>query len=115
MKASGEEFDCAVVIESLDEVKHWVRNLVRRENASFSLPLTHANFYPDFIVELVDGRILVIEYKGEAYKTNDDSAEKRAVGELWAKNSDGKCLFLMAVKKDEHGQGIRQQILNIIG
>lgn len=115
LKASGEEFDCAVVIESLKEVKHWVRNLVRRESASFSLPLAHANFYPDFIVELVDGRILVIEYKGEAYKTNDDSAEKRMVGELWAKNSQGKCLFLMAVKKDEYGQDVRQQILNVIG
>ena len=64
MKASGEEFDCARVIDLIPQVKHWVRNLVRREAASFSLPLANGNFYPDLIVELQDGRLLVIEYKG---------------------------------------------------
>lgn len=114
MKATGEEFECAQVIDLLPDVKHWVRNLVRREEAAFSLPLANGNFFPDFIVELNDGRILVVEYKGEAYKTNDDSAEKRLVGDLWAKQSGGNCLFLMAVKKDEKGQGVRQQILQAI-
>lgn len=114
MKSSGEEFDCAQIIDLMPEVKHWVRNLVRRDEASFSLPLAHGNFFPDFIVELDDGRILIVEYKGEAYKTNDDSAEKRLVGDLWAKHSQGNCLFLMAVKKDENGQGVHQQILNAI-
>lgn len=115
MKSNGEEFDCAQIIDLMPEVKHWVRNLVRRDEASFSLPLAHGNFFPDFIVELNDGRILIVEYKGEAYKTNDDSAEKRLVGNLWAKHSKGNCLFLMAVKKDENGQGVRQQLLDVIG
>lgn len=115
MKSNGEEFDCAQIIDLMPEVKHWVRNLVRRNEASFSLPLANANFYPDFIVELKDGRLLIVEYKGEAYKTNDDSAEKRLIGNLWAKSSQGNCLFLMAVKKDEYGQGVRQQIMNVIG
>lgn len=115
MKSTGEEFGCAQIIDLMPEVKHWVRNLVRREEASFSLPLAHGNFFPDFIVELNDGRILIVEYKGEAYKTNDDSAEKRLVGDLWAKHSQGNCLFLMAVKKDESGQGVRQQLLKVIG
>ncbi len=114
MKASGEEFDCAQVIDLMPQVKHWIRNLFRREAASFSLPLANGNFYPDFIVELIDGRILIVEYKGEVYKSNDDSAEKNAVGNLWAKNSDGNCLFLMVIKKDENGQVIQQQILNCI-
>jgi len=114
MKSSGEEFDCAQTIDLLPQVKHWVRNLVRRGEASFSLPLAHTNLYPDFIVELQDGRILVVEYKGKPYETNDDSAEKRMVGELWASHSQGQCLFLMAVKKDDKGQDVRQQILNLI-
>ena len=42
-----------------------------------------------------DGRILIVEYKGEHLWSNDDSEEKRAIGELWAERSDGKCLFLM--------------------
>lgn len=114
MKSSGEEFDCAQVIDLMPEVKHWVRNLVRRDEASFSLPLANANFFPDFIVELNDGRILIVEYKGEAYKTNDDSAEKRLVGDLWAKHSQGNCLFIMAVKKDDKGQNVQQQIRQAI-
>ncbi|MEY8201316.1 MAG: DEAD/DEAH box helicase family protein [Colwellia sp.] len=114
MKSTGEEFDCAQIIDLMPDVKHWARNLVRRDAASFSLPLAHGNFFPDFIAELNDGRIIIIEYKGEAYKTNDDSAEKRLVGDLWAKHSEGNCLFLMAVKKDERGQGVHQQILNAI-
>src|SRR5690554_7703458 len=30
LKASGEEFECAKAIESLPQVKYWIRNLVRR-------------------------------------------------------------------------------------
>jgi type III restriction enzyme len=67
-------------------------------------------FYPDFIVELLDGRLLVVEYKGKVYATNDDSREKRTVGDVWAQKSGGKCLFLMAELKDAHGKGIFQQI-----
>jgi len=114
MKSHGEEFDCAQTIDLMPEVKHWVRNLVRREEASFSLPLANGNFFPDFIVELHDGRILVVEYKGKAYETNDDSAEKKLVGELWAKHSRGNCLFLMAVKKDKNGQNVLQQLRQAI-
>lgn len=70
-------------------------------------------FYPDFVVVLNDGRILVIEYKGEPYKTNDDSKEKKNLGELWAEKSNGKCLFLMAVK-DDNGVDVKGQIERII-
>lgn len=115
LKADGEEFECAKAIESLPQVKYWIRNLVRRDEASFWLPLAHAKFYPDFICELNDGRMLVVEYKGEAYVSNDDSAEKRAVGNKWAELSNGKCLFIMAVKKDGQGRDVRQQILSAVG
>ena len=70
--------------------------------------------YPDFVAELNDGRLLVIEYKGQVYKTNDDSKEKIAVGQLWADRSEGKCLFLMAVDTDGEGRNAYQQIDNII-
>lgn len=70
-------------------------------------------FYPDFVVVLNDGRILVIEYKGEPYKTNDDSKEKKNLGELWAEKSNGKCLFLTAVK-DDNGVDVKGQIERII-
>ncbi len=84
--------------------------MVRREQASFRLPLANGYFYPDFVTELVDGRLLVVEYKGEVYKTNDDSREKNLVGECWANRSGGKCLFLMAVAKDAKARDVFQQI-----
>jgi type III restriction enzyme len=57
-------------------------------------------FYPDFVAELTDGRILVVEYKGEDRWTNDDSREKRAIGELWAERSGGRCVFVMPRGRD---------------
>ncbi|PPD43803.1 MAG: restriction endonuclease subunit R [Methylobacter sp.] len=115
LKAQGEEYECAKTIDSLPQVKYWLRNLVRRDHASFWLPLAHARFYPDFVCELTDGRMLVVEYKGEAYASNDDSAEKRAIGNLWAKTSNGQCLFAMVVEQDNEGRDVRQQIQNSLG
>ncbi|MDO8940508.1 MAG: hypothetical protein Q7U98_15240 [Methylicorpusculum sp.] len=115
LKAQGEEYECAKAIDSLPEVKYWIRNLVRREHASFWLPLAHNRFYPDFVCELKDGRMLVVEYKGDAYVSNDDSTEKRAVGNLWAKNSNNRCLFIMAVEQDNDGRDVRQQIQSLLG
>jgi len=114
LKAHGEETDCAIAIDMHPKVKHWIRNLVNRERASFSLPLAGRNFYPDFVAELIDGRLLVVEYKGESYRSNDDSREKNRVGEHWAASSSGKCLFLMAVKNDG-GLTVDQQLDRVIG
>jgi type III restriction enzyme len=115
LKEDGEEFECAKLIDSHPKVKYWIRNLVNRDGAAFRLPLAKRWFYPDFIAELVDGRLLVIEYKGKVYATNDDSREKRAVGELWARKSSGQCLFLMAEKKNAQGMRAFQQIDELIG
>jgi type III restriction enzyme len=114
LKAEGEEYECAKAIDSIPAVKYWIRNLVKRDQASFWLPLAHSKFYPDFICELQDGRMLVVEYKGEAYVSNDDSTEKRAIGDKWAQLSKGKCLFLMAVLQDSAGRDVRQQIMSHI-
>lgn len=96
LKCQGEEFDCAVALDALPEVKHWVRNIEQQERFSFWLPTATDYFYPDFVAELNDGRVLVVEYKGEAYASNDDSREKRAIGTGWARASQGRGLFVMA-------------------
>jgi type III restriction enzyme len=76
--------------------------------------LAKAKFYPDFVAELTDGRILVLEHKGKVYATNDDSKEKCNVGDLWEEKSDGKALFLMTVI--EKGKaGLLEQIAAKIG
>jgi type III restriction enzyme len=110
-KQTDHEYWCAVAIDEHPAVRHWVRNLPKSE-FSFSLPTAVNNFYPDFVCELVDGRHLVVEYKGEGYKTNDDSDTKRKVGEYWAKVSGN--LFLFAVEKDERGRNVRQQIDTVL-
>ncbi len=94
LNTKGEEFECAKAIDMTGDVKHWVRNLAGRD---FWLPLAKGKFYPDFVAELVDGRLLVVEHKGEIYATNDDSREKHNVGALWEEKSNGNALFLMTV------------------
>lgn len=107
---TAEEFQCAMAIDAHSKVKHWVRNIERQENCSFWLPTASDYFYPDFVAELEDGRVLVVEYKGEPYKTNDDSKEKMQVGHQWEKSSDGRCLFLFAVEKDGLGRDVFKQL-----
>jgi type III restriction enzyme len=96
----GEEFECALFLDQLPEVETWVRNLERQPERSFWLPTATDRFYPDFVCKLKDGRILVVEYKGEHLWSNDDSKEKRQLGELWSKRSSGKCVFVMPKGKD---------------
>lgn len=108
--AVAEEFRCAMAIDSHPTVKQWVRNIERQERFSFWLPTSSDYFYPDFVAELVDGRILVVEYKGEPYKTNDDSREKQQVGSQWEHSSKGRCLFLFAVDRDQDGRDVFKQI-----
>ncbi len=99
LETGGEEHDCAVYIERLDDVKAWVRNTVRQPN-SFWLQTSSDRFYPDFVALLNDGRILVVEYKGSHLVTTDDAKEKRLIGNLWADRSNGKCLFVMAENRE---------------
>jgi type III restriction enzyme len=99
LEEKGEEFECAQFIDQLDEVEFWVRNPVRRPGHSFWLQTSTDKFYPDFVCKLKDGRVMVIEYKG-GHLWNDESKEKKALGELWAKRSGGACLFVMPIDKD---------------
>lgn len=97
LKDGTEESRCAVFIDGLDQVKHWVRNLVYY---GFWLPTSTDRFYPDFVAELNDGRYLVVEYKGKDRFDEADAKEKRAVGELWQELSKGTGLFVMPTRGD---------------
>ncbi|WP_420546828.1 DEAD/DEAH box helicase [Curvivirga sp.] len=105
---TGEEFRCAAAIERLPEVKHWIRNIPNHQ-MSFRLPLAQGWTYPDFVAELNDGRILVVEYKGDHLLQNDDTKQKRLVGEIWERSMKGKGLYLMAVKDDD-GKDVSEQL-----
>ncbi len=96
----GAEYRCARFLDGLPEVKWWVRNLERHPAHSFWLQTSTDRFYPDFVCQLDDGRVLVVEYKGGDRSTNEDSQEKKRLGELWAARSGGKGLFTMPVDGD---------------
>lgn len=102
MNASGqltEEFLCAKYLDGLPEVRFWVRNLPRKAT-SFRLQTSKDWFYPDFLCQLTDGRVLVVEYKGKHLYDGVDAEEKRAIGKVWESRSRGRCVFVMPTEKD---------------
>ncbi|MDF1659401.1 MAG: DEAD/DEAH box helicase family protein [Verrucomicrobiales bacterium] len=94
---SKEEFACACWLDRQPGIESWVRNLVRKNGASFFLQGAEKRFYPDFVCKLTDGRTLVVEYKGGDRWKN--AASDRRLGELWAELSDGACVFVMVKDK----------------
>ena len=100
----GEEFRCAQFIDSLPEVQWWVRNLERQPTHSFWLQTSTDRFYPDFVIQLKNGKIIVVEYKGLNLSTTDDTKEKERLGKLWEERSGGQCFFEMVKGPDELGK-----------
>lgn len=109
LKDGGEEWHCAIAVEHHPQVARWVRNLDSDPVAAFWLPTSFGRFYPDFVCELKDGRLLVVEYKGAQIASMPKEIEKGEVGKLWAERSNGRCLFAM-VFKEFGGLGVAQQL-----
>ena len=105
----GEEWQCALAIDSHPQVRHWVRNLDSDPAAGFWLPTSFGRFYPDFVCELMDGRLFVVEYKGAQIRGMAKEIEKGQVGKLWAQHSTGRCRFAM-VYVQEGGLNMGQQL-----
>lgn len=95
---NGEELECAKAIDAMAGVKHWVRNGDRDRRYAFWLPTATDAFYPDFVAELEDGRLLVVEYKGADRIDNADTLEKDNIGRRWAETSKGLCRFVTVSK-----------------
>jgi type III restriction enzyme len=99
-RMNGEEAQCAARIDRHSNVKRWVRNPDRETQGGFWLPKSPGKFFPDFIVELMDGTIVLIEYKMGKMSFEPEERHKRAIGELWAARSLGKCRFGYVIDKD---------------
>ena len=95
-----EEAECAKHIDDCPVVGRWVRNLDRESAHGFSLPLSPGHFFPDFIAELTDGRVAVIEYKGAHLADSRGELYKKSVGDLWARQSNGKAVFGWVVDRN---------------
>jgi type III restriction enzyme len=107
---TGEETACAIALDQMPGVRHWIRNLERQPSASFWLPTSTDRFYPDFVAELIDGRIFVVEYKGAHLVTGDDAREKQDIGRVWAAVSRGRCLFSMVTLPSAAGRSLADQL-----
>jgi type III restriction enzyme len=112
LKHGGEEWMCANAIDNHDAVKHWVRN-VDRTPWSYWLPTSTDRFYPDFVAQLKDGRLLVVEYKGANIADTPDSREKRNIGNRLAEVSDGRVLFWWA--EDAPAGNLPSELMRVIG
>jgi type III restriction enzyme len=77
-------------IANLDSVAFWHRNLERK---GFRIN-GFINHYPDFIVVTKNGRILIVETKGDD-RDNSDSLQKIDLGEIWANKAGDKFEYLM--------------------
>jgi len=97
---SKEEFECAAWLDIQAQkglLQYWVRNLARREGASYFMQKATGRFYPDFICKLNSGKTLIVEYKGANGWT--DAADDRLIGGLWQELSGGLCRFIMIKDK----------------
>jgi type III restriction enzyme len=109
----SEEWRCAMALDEASQVRHWVRNLDSDPVAGFWLPTSFGRFYPDFVAELQDGRVLVLEYKGAHLRNVPREIEKAQVGTVWAAQSGGQALFGM-VYLQERGMTMAQQIAAVL-
>lgn len=66
-------------LSGLDNVKWWHRNIARKEFAINGV----VTVYPDLMVMLENGKMLLIETKGD-HLDNDESKEKAKTGAGWA-------------------------------
>lgn len=96
---NGEEAECAVALDLSPRVVRWVRNVERQPSAAYWFATATDRFYPDFVAELDDGRVLVVEYKGADRFDNGDTREKDVIGRGWASRSGGRCLFATVSKR----------------
>ena len=101
------------MIDAHPAVKSWIRNLDFAPG--FWLPTSRGKFYPDFVVELKDSRMAVVEYKGQHLRAEPYEIEKRAVGQLWARKGAERCLFDFVFKKGDGGQSLTEQINRLLG
>ena len=99
-KEDGEEAECAKRIDDHPNVNRWIRNLEYESAGGFHLPLSPGRFFPDFICELTDGRVALVEYKGAQFAEKASELHKKAIGDLWAGQSGGRGVFAWVADKD---------------
>jgi superfamily II DNA or RNA helicase len=93
---NGEEteFVDRLDLDKLPNIEFWVRN--REKIDPFYIQgWKKGKFYPDFVAVTKKGVIIALEWKGGDRVSNEDTAYKVEVGELWEKLGKGKQRFFL--------------------
>lgn len=93
-KLNGEElnFIQRLDLDTLPNINYWVRS--REKIDPFYIQGWKKNkFYPDFVAVTKKGNIIALEWKGEDRISNEDTAYKVEIGELWAKLGGNEAFF----------------------
>ena len=86
-----------------------LRTKRRTPTRSFLLAANEPDrFYPDFVIQLTNGKILVVEYKGADRAANDDTQTKERLGNLWASRSNEAHLRSVQVPRPKVGDSQAQ-------
>ena len=94
-KVDGFEYRVISQIANLDNVKYWHRNLERGKGFYINGFINH---YPDFIIKMKSGKILLIEVKGD-HLDGSDSERKIMLGTTWANKAGDKYRYFMVFDK----------------
>lgn len=105
---NGFEYDVIKEVSNLDNVVFWHRNPDRTNGFGINGFINH---YPDFIVVLKSGRIVMLETKG-GDRDNSDSKRKLELGMLWANRAGDKYRYYMVFSTPKlEGAVTTQQLL----
>lgn len=94
-------------LDTLPNIKFWIRNRERKD-PFYVQGWKRNKFYPDFITLTNKGNILVLEWKGEDRRTNEDTQYKEEVAKIWAQLGKGKLHFFLV-----HNKNIEEVLDNI--
>ena len=101
------EYDVIKEVINLDNVVYWHRNPDRTNGFGINGFINH---YPDFIVGLKSGRIVMLETKG-GDRDNSDSKRKLELGKLWANTAGDKYRYYMVFSTPKLSGAITTQEL----
>ena len=101
------EYDVIKEVINLDNVVFWHRNPDRTNGFGINGFINH---YPDFIVGLKSGRIVMLETKG-GDRDNSDSKRKLELGKLWANTAGDKYRYYMVFSTPKLNGAITTQEL----
>ncbi len=94
---STSEIKYAVELDRNNKISCWVRNIPKHPQSLYFVYDGSKKFYPDFVCKTTSGKYLVVEPHG---KHLGDFSVKAAAGQLWAKQSGNKGVFLMMSSGD---------------